>query len=168
MRRVPVFEDLQDNRSFPQPRPDQKRSAMASLLVSFGDGERGIPPCQSCHGPVAYKIGVPSLANQNADYVLRPARSVRKWESFQRHQHAYEDYIDSSQRRRKTRTGRILRVRSWALIREAPDRIRKNRPMGELPKRVMLLGHAKGNTWCQPSRAVFACHQDDYLPPCKL
>lgn len=69
--KVPVFEDLQDNRSFPQPRPDQKRSAMASLLVSFGDGERGIPPCQSCHGPVAYKIGVPSLANQNADYVLR-------------------------------------------------------------------------------------------------
>jgi cytochrome c553 len=68
--KLPVFEDRQDNRSFPQPRPDPKQAGIASHLVSFGDGERGIPPCQSCHGPVAYKIGVPSLADQNADYVL--------------------------------------------------------------------------------------------------
>ena len=68
--KLPVFEDLQDNRNFPQARPDPGHAGMASHLVSFGDGERGIPPCQSCHGPVAYKIGVPSLANQNADYVL--------------------------------------------------------------------------------------------------
>jgi cytochrome c553 len=68
--KLPVFSDLQDNRSFPQSRPDPAHAGMASHLVSFGDGGRGIPPCQSCHGPVAYRIGVPSLANQNADYVL--------------------------------------------------------------------------------------------------
>ncbi len=68
--KLPVFEDLQDNRNFPQPRPDPSRAGVASHLVAFGDGERGIPPCQSCHGPVAYKIGVPSLVNQNTDYVL--------------------------------------------------------------------------------------------------
>ena len=68
--KLPVFEDLQDNRNFPQPRPDPTRAGVASHLVSFGDGERGIPPCQSCHGPVAYKTGVPSLANQNSNYVL--------------------------------------------------------------------------------------------------
>ncbi len=39
-------------------------------MISFGDGERGIPPCQSCHGPVAYRPGVPSLMTQNSDYVL--------------------------------------------------------------------------------------------------
>jgi cytochrome c553 len=68
--RLPVFADLQDNRSFPQARPDPVHAGAALHLVSFGDGERGIPPCQSCHGPVAYRIGVPPLANQNSDYVL--------------------------------------------------------------------------------------------------
>jgi cytochrome c553 len=68
--KVPVFSDLQDNRNFPQARPDPGHAGMASHLVSFGDGERGIPPCQACHGPVAYRPGVPSLANQNAEYVL--------------------------------------------------------------------------------------------------
>jgi cytochrome c553 len=68
--KIPVFADAQDNRSFPQARPEPKHAAMATHLVSFGDGERGIPPCQSCHGPVAYRPGAPSLMNQNADYVL--------------------------------------------------------------------------------------------------
>ena len=68
--KLPVFTDLQDNRSFPQQRPDPNHAATALHLVSFGDGERGIPPCQACHGPVAYKTGVPSLANQNGDYIL--------------------------------------------------------------------------------------------------
>jgi cytochrome c553 len=67
---LPVFPDPQDNRVFPQAQPDPGRVAIASRLVTFGDGERGIPPCQSCHGPVAYRPGVPSLANQNGDYVL--------------------------------------------------------------------------------------------------
>ena len=68
--RLPIFTDPQDNRVFPQSRPDPVHAAIALHLVSFGDGERGIPPCQACHGPVAYRPGVPSLATQNADYVL--------------------------------------------------------------------------------------------------
>ena len=68
--RLPVFSDPQDNRIFPQARPDPGHAAIASRLVSFGDGERGIPPCQACHGPVAYRPGAPSLATQNAAYVL--------------------------------------------------------------------------------------------------
>ena len=68
--KLPVFEDPQDNRVFPQNPPGANHAGIASPLVSFGDGERGIPPCQACHGPVAYRPGVPSLATQNADYVL--------------------------------------------------------------------------------------------------
>ena len=68
--RLPVFADPQDNRVFPQSRPDAQHAIAASHLVSFGDGERGIPPCQACHGPVAYRPGAPSLATQNTDYVL--------------------------------------------------------------------------------------------------
>ena len=67
---LPVFPDPQDNRVFPQVSTDSSHAAIASRLVTFGDGERGIPPCQSCHGPVAYRTGVPSLATQNGDYVL--------------------------------------------------------------------------------------------------
>jgi cytochrome c553 len=67
---LPVFPDPQDNRVFPQKATESAHSAIASHLISFGDGERGIPPCQSCHGPVAYRIGVPPLGTQNADYVL--------------------------------------------------------------------------------------------------
>ncbi len=69
--KLPIFTDPQDNRVFPQSRPDPARAAVALPLVSFGDGERGIPPCQACHGPVAYRPGVPSLATQNGDYVLK-------------------------------------------------------------------------------------------------
>ena len=68
--KLPAFADPQDNRIFPQAQPDPSHAAVASRLVSFGDGERGIPPCQACHGPVAYRPGVPSLAAQNAVYVL--------------------------------------------------------------------------------------------------
>jgi cytochrome c553 len=68
--KLPVFADPQDNRAFPQSRPDSAHAAIALHLVSFGDGERGIPPCEACHGPVAYRPGAPSLAMQNADYVL--------------------------------------------------------------------------------------------------
>ncbi len=68
--KLPVFADPEDNRSFPQSMPDPKYAASASHLIAFGDGERGIPPCQACHGPVAYRPGVPPLANQNAAYVL--------------------------------------------------------------------------------------------------
>jgi len=68
--KLPFFRDPQDNRIFPQSRPDPNHAAIASRLISFGDGERGIPPCQACHGPVAYRPGVPSLTTQNADYIL--------------------------------------------------------------------------------------------------
>ncbi len=68
--KLPAFADPQDNRIFPQSRPDPVHVGIASRLVSFGDGERGIPPCQACHGPVGYRPGAPLLANQNAEYVL--------------------------------------------------------------------------------------------------
>jgi cytochrome c553 len=68
--KLPMFQDPQDDRSFPQAAPDHGHAATASRLISFGDGERGIPPCQACHGPVAYRPGAPALATQNADYVL--------------------------------------------------------------------------------------------------
>ena len=67
---LPVFSDPQDNRVFPQPQIGAGHLEMASRLITFGDGTRGIPPCEACHGPVAYKVGVPSLATQNADYLL--------------------------------------------------------------------------------------------------
>lgn len=68
--KLPVFADLLDNRVFPQSHPDTAQQIEAQHLVSFGDGERGIPPCQACHGPVAYKQGAPSLMTQNSEYVL--------------------------------------------------------------------------------------------------
>ncbi|MGA2375185.1 MAG: hypothetical protein ABSF72_06675 [Candidatus Sulfotelmatobacter sp.] len=67
---LPAFADPGDKRIFPQSRPDPGHAGIASRLVSFGDGERGIPPCQACHGPVAYRPGAPLLVNQNAEYVL--------------------------------------------------------------------------------------------------
>ncbi len=68
--KLPVFTDPLDNRVFPQSPPDRGHAAIASRLASFGDGERGIPPCQACHGPVAFRPGAPFLATQNGDYVL--------------------------------------------------------------------------------------------------
>jgi cytochrome c553 len=68
--KLPAFADPQDNRIFPQAQPDPGHAAIASRLISFGDGERGIPPCQACHGPVAYRPGVPTLTTQNAVYVF--------------------------------------------------------------------------------------------------
>ena len=69
--KLPIFYDPDDNRAFPQPAPDPVRKGVAWRLVNFGDGERGIPPCQSCHGPVAFRPGAPSLITQNSDYVLQ-------------------------------------------------------------------------------------------------
>ena len=48
---LPTGSDAQDNRAFPQPMHDPAHASMAIRLIVFGDGERGIPPCQSCHGP---------------------------------------------------------------------------------------------------------------------
>ncbi len=68
--KLPIFYDPEDNRVFPQAAPDPTQKTMAWRLITFGDGERGIPPCQACHGPEAYRPGAPSLMTQNADYVL--------------------------------------------------------------------------------------------------
>lgn len=67
---LPTFPDPQDNRVFPQAMPDPAKSRAAEKLIVFGDGHRGLPPCQACHGPVGYLKGAPSLATQNARYLL--------------------------------------------------------------------------------------------------
>jgi cytochrome c553 len=74
---LPVFTDPQDNRVFPQAQISGAHLAMASRLISFGDGTRGIPPCDACHGPVAYKTGAPSLATQNSEYILNQLEAFR-------------------------------------------------------------------------------------------
>jgi cytochrome c553 len=66
---LPTVSDAQDNRAFPQAMHDPARATMAMRLIIFGDGQRGIPPCQSCHGPVFYVKGAPPLAQQNGDYL---------------------------------------------------------------------------------------------------
>ncbi len=66
---LPTASDPQDNRTFPQAMQDPSRASVAIRLIVFGDGQRGIPPCQSCHGPVSYVKGAPPLATQNASYL---------------------------------------------------------------------------------------------------
>ena len=66
---LPTSSDPQDNRSFPQAMQDPSRASIAIPLILFGDGQRGIPPCQSCHGPVSYVNGAPPLAHQNGSYL---------------------------------------------------------------------------------------------------
>ena len=68
---LPVTSDPLENRAFPQPMQDASRAAMAIRLILFGDGQRGIPPCQACHGPVSYVNGAPPLATQNGAYLER-------------------------------------------------------------------------------------------------
>ncbi len=67
---LPNVADPQDNRIFPQRPPDSTSANAAAQLVTLGDGARGIPPCQSCHGPAGYVRGAPTLATQNSAYVL--------------------------------------------------------------------------------------------------
>ncbi len=66
---LPTASDPQDNRAFPQAMRDPSGATMAIRLIVFGDGQRGIPPCQSCHGPVSYVQGAPPLATQNGNYL---------------------------------------------------------------------------------------------------
>ncbi|MEA3177717.1 MAG: hypothetical protein QOI59_1240 [Gammaproteobacteria bacterium] len=40
-------------------------------LVFAGDPARGIPPCTSCHGPSAIKLGAPRLMGQQPAYIER-------------------------------------------------------------------------------------------------
>ena len=66
---LPTASDAQDNRVFPHAMTDPSGATIAIRLIVFGDGQRGIPPCQSCHGPVSYVKGAPPLATQNAAYL---------------------------------------------------------------------------------------------------
>jgi len=68
---LPIVPDPQDDRAFPQPLSDPKLEAIAVRLITAGDGSRGIPPCQACHGSVGWVTGAPSLATQNATYLLQ-------------------------------------------------------------------------------------------------
>jgi cytochrome c553 len=54
----------EDSRSLRQHDP-------ATRMVFAGDPGRGIPPCASCHGPGALKVGAPALRGQHAEYVER-------------------------------------------------------------------------------------------------
>jgi cytochrome c553 len=67
---MPIFSDPQDDRAFPQPLSDPRHEAVAGRLIGSGDGSRGLPPCQACHGPIGFVMGAPSLATQNANYLL--------------------------------------------------------------------------------------------------
>jgi len=67
---IPIMPDPQDDRAFPQPLSDPKLEAVAVRLITMGDGSRGLPPCQACHGPIGRVMGAPSLATQNASYLL--------------------------------------------------------------------------------------------------
>jgi cytochrome c553 len=66
---LPTASDPLEKRAFPQPMQDPSRATTAIRLIVFGDGQRGIPPCQSCHGPVSYVKGAPPLAAQNGNYL---------------------------------------------------------------------------------------------------
>ncbi|MGA8151528.1 MAG: hypothetical protein WB952_11305 [Terriglobales bacterium] len=66
---LPTTSDPQDTRAFPQNMQGPSGATIAIRLIVFGDGQRGIPPCQSCHGPVGYVKGSPPLATQNGAYL---------------------------------------------------------------------------------------------------
>jgi cytochrome c553 len=66
---LPVYPDPGDTRAFPGVLPASSPSLAAARLVTLGDGTRGVPPCQSCHGPSGHKIGAPSLITQNSTYI---------------------------------------------------------------------------------------------------
>lgn len=66
---LPTYSDPQDQRAFPQVMPESERALKPARIVAGGDGPRGIPPCQACHGPLATKIGAPSLLSQNSVYI---------------------------------------------------------------------------------------------------
>jgi len=61
---VPPGQSLQSGHSF-------REDDVAVRLVFAGDPSRGIPPCTSCHGPSAIKLGAPRLTSQHAAYIER-------------------------------------------------------------------------------------------------
>jgi cytochrome c553 len=71
---LPASADPWDKRVFPQAFPPPAQSTRAGQLIVLGDVLRGVPPCQSCHGPVGFKKGAADLSAQNADYVFSQLR----------------------------------------------------------------------------------------------
>lgn len=71
---MPASGDPFDKRAFPRSPIPPAQSAPAGQLIVLGDGQRGIPPCQSCHGPVGFKNGAPPLSTQNEDYLFNQLR----------------------------------------------------------------------------------------------
>jgi cytochrome c553 len=72
---LPNVADPLDERSFPQPSQHPNEVVVAARLIALGDGARGIPPCQACHGRVGYIRGATSLATQNGTYILNQLRA---------------------------------------------------------------------------------------------
>jgi cytochrome c553 len=66
---LPTYPDRGDVRSFPQTPSSPTHRSNTAQLITTGDGKRGIPPCQVCHGPIGHDKGAPSLATQNAEYI---------------------------------------------------------------------------------------------------
>jgi cytochrome c553 len=48
-------------------------------LIYAGDPKRGLAGCATCHGPGAYRMGVPSLTGQNAVYIEQQLRNFSQW-----------------------------------------------------------------------------------------
>jgi cytochrome c553 len=71
---LPTSSDPLDRRAFPQAAIAGAQAARGGQLIVLGDARRGLPPCQSCHGPVGFKRGAPSLAAQNGDYLAAQLR----------------------------------------------------------------------------------------------
>jgi len=71
---MPTSADPFDKRAFPRLPIPAAQSARAAQLIVLGDAQRGLPPCQSCHGPVGFKNGAPSLSVQNEDYLFNQLR----------------------------------------------------------------------------------------------
>jgi cytochrome c553 len=67
---LPNTPDAQFGASFPQSMQDASLADVARRMLSVGDPNRGIPPCQACHGPIGYVRAAPELGSQNSDYVL--------------------------------------------------------------------------------------------------
>jgi cytochrome c553 len=63
--------------------PDAGRSLRAKdptlRLIYAGDPKRGLAGCATCHGPGAYRMGVPSLTGQNAVYIEQQLRNFSQW-----------------------------------------------------------------------------------------
>ena len=76
---VPNTPDPLDSRSFPERISNPSMARIAVPLITLGDGQRGIPPCQACHGPVGYVKGAPSLATQNGLYILNQLNALSGW-----------------------------------------------------------------------------------------